>query len=414
MSQKIAIKSPTNHALTSANLSKPSKGQHIQSLDALRGVCAVMVALMHMRVHNHFFDLPIVRNSWLLVDFFFVLSGFVVAYVYIDRLSTFNDAVRFAVRRFGRLWPLHATMLAGFIGIESLRYLLGQPGSGAATRMAFTGQYSISYVLPNLLLVHALALHQIATWNGPSWSISTEFYTYLVFAAACLLSQRKYILPICALLILVGASVLILYNPTFMQTEGRFVADGMTVPTSNFTWFRCIYGFFCGVVTFYVWKRCPSALPPWSEYICALGAIAFLWFAGETVWSMIAPIVFALVVGSFASETGSLTRVLNKPFPVKLGLLSYSVYMVHPFILSFLGSEQAAKVMARLTHHDVWQPVSTSGGELAMISFGSPWLGDLYTVLVISLVVVVSGWTYRFAEQPGRRFFNRLASRSRS
>ena len=55
------------------------------ALDSLRGLCALMVALMHINSISHISESTLVRQSWLFVDFFFVLSGFVIAHSYIDR-----------------------------------------------------------------------------------------------------------------------------------------------------------------------------------------------------------------------------------------------------------------------------------------------------------------------------------------
>ena len=56
-------------------------------LDGWRGVCALLVALFHVNAVGHFYGLPVVRNGLLFVDFFFVLSGFVITHAYAERVS---------------------------------------------------------------------------------------------------------------------------------------------------------------------------------------------------------------------------------------------------------------------------------------------------------------------------------------
>lgn len=75
-------------------------------LDSWRGVCATIVALMHFNGLHHLWDLPLLRNAYLFVDFFFVLSGFVISHAYAARIESSSEALRFMVRRFGRVWPL--------------------------------------------------------------------------------------------------------------------------------------------------------------------------------------------------------------------------------------------------------------------------------------------------------------------
>ena len=78
------------------------------ALDSLRGLCALMVALLHINSVSHISESSFVRQSWLFVDFFFVLSGFVIAFTYLDKIESKAALVEFAIRRFGRVWPLHA------------------------------------------------------------------------------------------------------------------------------------------------------------------------------------------------------------------------------------------------------------------------------------------------------------------
>ncbi len=59
------------------------------------------------------------QNAWLFVDFFFVLSGFVIAYAYLDSLGTPRATRIFVIRRIGRVWPLHVVLLGVFVAFEA-------------------------------------------------------------------------------------------------------------------------------------------------------------------------------------------------------------------------------------------------------------------------------------------------------
>src|SRR2546430_1942703 len=92
-------------------------------LDSWRGIAACLVALFHLDAYSHLDGVPFLRTSWLFVDFFFVLSGFVIAANYQQRLLDGFGVGRFLLLRLGRLYPLHFTMLALFVGVELLRAL---------------------------------------------------------------------------------------------------------------------------------------------------------------------------------------------------------------------------------------------------------------------------------------------------
>ena len=149
-------------------------------LDSWRGIAACLVALFHLDAYSHLYGMPFLRNSWLFVDFFFVLSGFVIAANYQQRLLDGFGVGRFLLLRLGRLYPLHFAMLALFIAFELLKVLkrIVIPTLLSVNPIApfSTLQEAPNTVVANLLLIQSLHVFDFLTWNVPSWSISTEFY----------------------------------------------------------------------------------------------------------------------------------------------------------------------------------------------------------------------------------------------
>jgi peptidoglycan/LPS O-acetylase OafA/YrhL len=84
-------------------------------LDSWRGLCALLVALYHVPVTSFVFLNPLVRGSYLFVDFFFVLSGFVISYAYEGRIRDGATAAEFLVKRVGRLWPIQVVTLLAML-----------------------------------------------------------------------------------------------------------------------------------------------------------------------------------------------------------------------------------------------------------------------------------------------------------
>jgi peptidoglycan/LPS O-acetylase OafA/YrhL len=150
-------------------------------LDSWRGIAACLVALFHLDAYSHLYGVPFLRNSWLFVDFFFVLSGFVIAANYQQRLLDGFGAGRFLLLRLGRLYPLHFAMLALFIGFELLKVL---------KRVLIPALVSVNSVVPfsapqeapntivaNLLLVQSLHVFDFLTWNVPARSSTPISYS---------------------------------------------------------------------------------------------------------------------------------------------------------------------------------------------------------------------------------------------
>src|SRR5260221_7765417 len=95
--------------------------QRFVVLDSWRGIAACLVALFHFDAYSHLYGVPFLRNSWLFVAFFFVLSGFVIAANYQQRLRDGVGVGRFLFLRLRRLYPLPFAMLALFVACDLLR-----------------------------------------------------------------------------------------------------------------------------------------------------------------------------------------------------------------------------------------------------------------------------------------------------
>src|ERR1700759_2666613 len=89
-----------------------------EALDALRGICALLVVLFHIPIYHALKGADAFVNLQFCVDMFFALSGFVLCHAYGHRLNDGSEGLRFAWMRLARLWPLHMVMLALFVAIE--------------------------------------------------------------------------------------------------------------------------------------------------------------------------------------------------------------------------------------------------------------------------------------------------------
>lgn len=322
-----------------------SRDARFTTLDSLRGVCALIVALFHFPLTGEVNELPLIANGWLFVDFFFVLSGFVLCRAYEGRLATPSDAGRFAFRRFGRVWPLHAVMLAAFVGMAVLQRDVGDE------------QHSLSAIGTNLLLIHGLGMHSELTWNGPSWSISVEWVLYLIFAALAFVPNRRVAY---AMLAMAGLAVLVFLAPNGMES------------TFDFGMFRGLAGFFTGALIAHLPLR---RLGTAAEVATTAMVVAFVSLG---LWLFLAPLVFGLAVYVFAGSAGLLSRGLNARPLVKVGEWSYSIYMTHAALIS------AMYMTGQISH------------PLAPVAF-------------VVILIAGSAVTFTLIERPARDWFNGLA-----
>ena len=361
-----------------------------KALDSWRGICALMVVLFHAEGRGPLGSSAFVHGAFLFVDFFFVLSGFVISVAYAARVTNSQQFREFLLRRFGRVWPLHAAIIFALLVLEIAKLLAVSWAGVQFNSPPFTGTLAPSGFLPSLLMVHAMGLLPALTWNVPSWSIGAEFWTYVVFALL-VWWRRDRMVAVPLLIALCAALTIVLRSRAFMDV------------TYDLGFVRCLYGFFAGVLVHQLVTRRPAASAPLgtvAELASVAAVIAFVAYAHDGPWAYLSPLVFAGVILVFATSRGQLSTFLLTPPFQRLGTWSYSIYMTHLFILGvihtlsrILGPRLAPTGLAAR-----WRTVA----DLPLVADGQ--------IIAFALTVIaVSSLTYHWIESPGQRFWNRIA-----
>jgi len=361
-----------------------------------------MIVLLHFRTSGIITNLPVVLNGYLFVDFFFVLSGFVIQANYAHRVGTGSEFGKFLIKRFGRLYPLHIFMLLSLVALEFAQSLpmLNQMGASEP----FEGEARSGYAfVTNLFLVHGLGMHDAVTWNSVSWSISTEFWAYVAFAVATFIFRQKTV--IVAALVCVAAPVFLgVFSELNMHT------------TYEYGYIRCIFGFAAGMLTYDIHNRffrnvSFGSITATMLEVATVGLIiGYISIVGHSLASLAAPFIFMFGILVFAAEKGAASKVLQHKWLLLIGTLSYSIYMVHMIIQTFW--KIGALIIGKVFDYPLLQLVPVLHGNGVERSFGqSVWQGDLGTVLMLLSVILVSYFTYYWIEDPFRKMFNRWANK---
>ncbi len=353
-------------------------------LDALRGICALLVALYHFSSNGVISNLALVRNGWLFVDYFFVLSGFVIAHSYGRRLAEGSVSVsRFMGLRLGRIYPLHIAVLLAFIALELALIVFGDTLSRYVSRGAFSGSRSLTALFQSIFLVQTFGLPGAEGWNVPAWSIAAEIWTYLLFAFV-FVAPRRFMLPLTGALTALCAIWLMGY------------ADDLHV-TFNGGVLRCIFGFGVGVLTYHCFRRYGGVGGNLWE-LGALVAMAVFVSLAQGIFTFAAPLVFGAMIFVLASQRGLVSRVLGYRGFQLLGLTSYSIYMIHIFVQGRIGEVLQLTNIVEIS-------VDERGRTILQ---GTPLTGDLVTLAMLVVVVVGSLAGYYLVEKPGRDLSRRL------
>ncbi|GAB5387793.1 MAG: hypothetical protein Alpg2KO_07610 [Alphaproteobacteria bacterium] len=369
--------------------------------------------MYHLQTTTWLVQNDFIGNAPLLVDFFFVLSGFVISLSFTSRIKTGSSVAKFQWRRVRRLFPLHLFTFALWIGIVlSMPYLAGgyenynEPSEAGDFFSLFGAE-----IFQNMFLLHGLTEGALL-FNYPSWTISVEFWTYLVFAVAVLFFRH---------LVWIGAifgaafCMMVLATNPIVDDQGA-VVSAMNVTSGMKAFMRCIYGFSMGILAYRLvcWLKFRTGSGPLLALIAL--AIAGMVILGGTVWEVALTGIFAGIVAlaSRLKHDTILYAILNAKAMVWLGTISYSLYMVHSILWWILPQVLVAAMPS------VFEFATINGEITAYAQLSLSGVGSLiYTIACLALLIVVSSATYYLVERPfiadplRRRIRARRAARGR-
>jgi peptidoglycan/LPS O-acetylase OafA/YrhL len=366
----------------------------LRALTGLRIVAALWVVLFHV----HFTPLPgvaaavqvlgpVVTGGALGVDLFFVLSGFVIAHTYLDRLGPAwcpRQVARFVWARAIRLWPAYAVVLHLFGLWLAARAWLGTDDDIAFQRMQPV--LSGTQYLAQLTLVQLwdAPFFDGASWVGPAWSISAEWLAYLLFPVVALgvYRLRRWPAPLLAL----GAVALL------APLAWTYLSTGS--PYYPWSWLvRILGGFGSGVLAQLAVRRLGVLPMPVRRAASVLAAVLpVLVVAGLVFGERLGPgrggavlVLFPLLVAALAVADRGPARLLGSGWAVFGGRISYSLYLVHIPLLEVYWLA-LLRVHALAAH---------------------PVLAYLLLLGVVVAGPVVAAALFRLVEEPARRRLRR-------
>jgi peptidoglycan/LPS O-acetylase OafA/YrhL len=217
------------------------------ALDGMRGIAAVAVMLFHFTSN---YGIMFLKHAPLAVDIFFILSGFVIAHSYGDRLDRTMTPREYLLRRIVRLYPL---FLVGLLGGTAIWYLQFKPSA-----QSYSGAEIVNALVANALFLPYFAVHSIQDAgpagitagtlfpaNPPAWSLFFEMVASVAFVFAARMKQPHMLALIClsyVALLICGWFTAAADNVTGVDIQQGWVASSFA---GGFP--RVLFGFFLGV-----------------------------------------------------------------------------------------------------------------------------------------------------------------------
>ncbi|WP_077034661.1 acyltransferase [Pelomonas sp. KK5] len=354
--------------------------KELKGLTSLRGIAALAVVMQHFSTtaqeHCDATIPSLVPHGYMAVDFFFVLSGYIMCYTYLASFESGPWAASygsFLKKRVIRLFPLNVFVVLSLV-------LCGFASSALLGRNIFFGALSYPFdLLCNLLMLQGLGIGR--NINGPSWSVSVEFVAYILFPllSACAFARRRW-LTTATLIVAVGGLVSVAAGlPRLALAADDPLGGGA----------RCLTEFTLGMFAYRAAQSSGRATAWLSSDRAAFGGLAACIALLLLRVDLLVALSFPFVVLTIALNEGRAQRVFSRPLPYMLGTVSYSLYLIHN---AFRPAELA---LVQYLH-----PERLSRAEALGFAF------------VGSLSVIPFAWlTYHCIELPAREFLRRKLAR---
>lgn len=301
--------------------------RHFRTLDALRGLSALAVLFYHLPVGG------LAPRGYLAVDLFFLMSGFVVAHAYEERLRAGWGVGRFLLARLKRLWPLYALG----IGLGVLCYQLAKE---------FAPQHGI--IVPDMPLVTIVILNlvflpwaAVTNWpmfplNSPAWSLSVEMVGNLLYGIVARTVSNATLL----VFVVLGA-----FGLVALASRAHSLDFGVDASNAVGGYVRFAFSFPLGVLFYrhHRASRLPRLHVAWP-FVLAMAACVFaglLPFAGFGDLIAVLVIFPLLLLASLSREPAPRTAAAF----AFVGALSYPLYIVHHPLLDVLRASHPATIV---------------------------------------------------------------------
>ena len=300
----------------------------LRALTGLRAFLALGVVLFHYQLQ---WDpalgfSPIIERSRLAVDAFFMLSGFILAHVYGPAFASRGFSYRrFIVARLARLYPLHVAVLTG-----ALIMVLGATAAGV--RFDAEGYGPLAFFQTLFLIQAWFPTDAELNWSGPSWSLSAEWFAYLLFPAYAWLALRLRARP--WVLLGIGAAAFVAADAFYVQVFGKVLPraeDSLGI-------LRIAPEFLVGMALYELghrwrWNRPVAAATALFTTVLLLGAMQ-LSLDDRIIVALAAPMILTWSQLARADCEGPLAS----PGLVFAGEASFALYLVHmPVIVAWKG-----------------------------------------------------------------------------
>ena len=340
----------------------------------LFGVWRLLAALLVAAYHfSHYASDPEPVVAWFehmlpLLDMFFIMSGFLIFEHYGGMENTRGNYVRFLIKRLARLYPLHLITLSFFVAFAILVHLGLLHSAAAETR------YNLMALPANLLLIQAWGVNSELTFNYVSWSLSAEWFAYLMFPLVLYAFSRGRLLGL--ILLLLGIIVMLeAFDP------GATSKYDYWFNTKLWAAYRVAGDFVFGAALCALAHRLkPPAFCQWLAW-GVLACVFVAMFSDANIYLTLALFGVAITLAALAEGVGPAETAWLEPL-TPVASVSFGIYLWHPVIELF-------------AYALVWKRI---------LGLDDPLYFWPFMLLPMGLTIVVAMLSARYFERPAGKW----------
>ena len=346
----------------------------ILQLQSLRGILCLIVVFVHftpyenLLIHNHYL-------AGIAVITFFILSGYVLTLNYLYRINSIDNLKIFFKKRFFRLYPLHLFFLLLFVIIEFIKYYLNLSYFLDINSEIFKENNLYSF-LTNFFFVNSL--NNYLSFNLPSWAVSAEFISSLIFGITILIFKNYFYL----LSMFIFTLFVLIFN---LNDYNLIQYNGF------FSLYSCILSYYLGAILFFYNKKKFFINFIMHPLLQILNLLIFIFIITIQIKTFIVLVNISIILIYLINlnSDNKLNKFLTNQILVSLGNISYSIYLSHYVI--YWGITQVFRHILKL------ESINSYTNNLYIIENYHIYIIKLSISVVITLII--SKYLFIFVEK---------------
>lgn len=316
------------------SMSTPKCNKTNEAINGLRGLVALIIALFHFELIFPFGRKNVFSTGYLGVEFFFILSGFLLVRSYYSQSNSGEYSIRkVMIKKITRFYPPYFVAVVSLILLYSINWF-----GGNVYKWIVSEEYIAKSMLAELCMVQTSGIGEFRYIDGPVWYVSALIictFIYLLFLKLTNKYTHRIVIPVVTVL-----SYIALYKLNMYMSPETFICG--SIPTA---WIRGIAGMGLGMTAYFIYIMLGVGVGKLRfitssilEVITVSCFFAMLLFRTPSKWNYLVLVPSSILIILLFSNRGIVSKVLEMKVFQFFGAISFSFYLMQSTCSNFVHS----------------------------------------------------------------------------